>query len=130
MVVHPSQRACHGQTTSKQRYIDACNVYTTLFQRSLTMMCPLGYIIFVRRMFLIISQIQKKIIFVRTTYHDRFYFRLESTNKLLKSTTDKLHNIDNRLLQSGHIQNLSTNDLKLGKASSLTNIYLQTTGNR
>ena len=38
-----SQRACHGQTTSKQLCINVCNVYTTLFQRRLTMMCPLGY---------------------------------------------------------------------------------------
>ena len=37
-----AQRACHGQTTSKQRCINVCNVYTTLFQRRLTMMCPLG----------------------------------------------------------------------------------------
>ena len=32
----------HGQTTSNQRCIDICNVYTTLFQCCLTMMCPLG----------------------------------------------------------------------------------------
>ena len=42
--VSDSQRACHGQTTSK-RYINVCNVYKTLFQRRLTTMCPLGYII-------------------------------------------------------------------------------------
>ena len=43
-VVHTSQRACHGQTTLKQRCINVCNVYTTLFERRLAMMCPLGYI--------------------------------------------------------------------------------------
>ena len=35
------QWAIHGQTTFKQRYFNVFNVYTTLFQRRLTMMCPL-----------------------------------------------------------------------------------------
>ena len=37
-----TQWAIHGQTTFKQRYFNVYNVYTTLFQRRLTMMCPLG----------------------------------------------------------------------------------------
>ena len=37
-------------------------------------------------------------------------FRLESTNKLLKITTDKLHKIENNWIQSGHIQNVSLNE--------------------
>ena len=36
-----SQRSCHGQTASKQHCINVCNVYTTLFKRRLTIMCPL-----------------------------------------------------------------------------------------
>ena len=34
--------AIHDQTTFKQRYFNVHNVYTTLFQRRLTMMWPLG----------------------------------------------------------------------------------------
>ena len=34
----------HGQMTFKQRYFNVYNVYTTLFQRRLTMMCPLGIV--------------------------------------------------------------------------------------
>ena len=37
-----SQRAIHGQTTLKQRYFKVYIVYTTLFKRRWTMMCPLG----------------------------------------------------------------------------------------
>ena len=37
-----SQQAHHGQMTSKQRYINVDSIGTTLFQRRLTMMCPLG----------------------------------------------------------------------------------------
>ena len=38
-----SQRAHHGQTTLKQRCINVIYVEITLFQRRLTMNCPLGY---------------------------------------------------------------------------------------
>ena len=37
-----TQWTIHGQTTFKQRYFNVYDVYTTLFQRRLTMMCPLG----------------------------------------------------------------------------------------
>ena len=34
------QWAIHGQVTFKQRYFNIYNVYTTLFHRRFTMMCP------------------------------------------------------------------------------------------
>ena len=42
LFIHFNQWACHAQTTAKQRCINVCNVYATLFQHRLTMMCPLG----------------------------------------------------------------------------------------
>ena len=43
-VKYKTQQARHGQTTSKQRYINVDSVGTTLFRRRLTMMCQLGNI--------------------------------------------------------------------------------------
>ena len=40
-----TQWAHHGQMTFKQRHFNVYNVYTTLFQRRLTMMCPQGKIL-------------------------------------------------------------------------------------
>ena len=41
----PTQQAHHGQITSNQRYINVDSVGTTLFQRRLTIMCPLGNVL-------------------------------------------------------------------------------------
>ena len=42
----PIQQAHHGQMTSKQRYINVDSVETTLFRRRLTMMFPLGQVVY------------------------------------------------------------------------------------